>query len=316
MKRIVILVLYMAVAAGFSCKSEHGKLIVFHAGSLAVPMKELKKQFETENPGTTVLLESSGSIEAARKISDLGKPCDIMASADYLVINNILIPEFAEFNIRFAVNEMAIVYTAKSRYAGEINAENWPDILLKKDVKYGHSDPDKDPCGYRSQLVWQLSESHYKKPGLYSRLKKSCPAKNIRPKEVDLVALLETGALDYIFLYRSVAVQHGLPFVALPREINLADPALAKEYSGASLQIAGKKPGEKTLVKGEPMVYGVTMVKNPQNRDAALGFLQLMLGMKGLETFKKLGQDPIVPPQCPEYDRLPGEIRDLVAPLK
>ena len=316
MKRVIILALSLTVIVHLSCRSDHRNVIVFHAGSLSVPMKELKKEFEAENPGITVLLESSGSIEAARKISDLGKPCDIMASADYMVIGNILMPDFAEFNVRFASNEMALVHSEKSRFAGEINAENWPDILLRNGVKYGHSDPEKDHCGYRSQLVWQLAEIHYRKPGLYGRLKKSCPPKNIRPKEVALIALVETGALDYIFLYRSVAVQHGLPFVELPREINLGDPAMAAGYGRASLEITGKKPGEKIVVRGEPMIYGVTMVRNPQNKEDAPRFLSLMLGGRGLEIFKRLGQAPLDPPLCAEPDRLPGELRGLVGALK
>ena len=90
-------------------------------------------------------MESAGSVESARKITDLNKPCDIMASADYKVIDNMLIPKFAGWNIKFVSNEMCIVYSEKSRYAGQINAKNWFDILLKKDVAFGRADPNTDP---------------------------------------------------------------------------------------------------------------------------------------------------------------------------
>ena len=40
-------------------------LIVFHAGSLSVPFREISEKFMEENPGVTVLLEAAGSRTAA-----------------------------------------------------------------------------------------------------------------------------------------------------------------------------------------------------------------------------------------------------------
>ncbi|HKL75614.1 MAG TPA: substrate-binding domain-containing protein, partial [Halanaerobiales bacterium] len=119
-----ILVILATTLFLFSCNTDkkNNELIIFHAGSLSVPFKQIKKQFEKENPDIDVFLESAGSVKCARKIADLNKPCDIMASADYKVIDNLLIPEFTDWNIRFAGNEMAIVYHDKSKYAEEINA--------------------------------------------------------------------------------------------------------------------------------------------------------------------------------------------------
>lgn len=41
----------------------------------------------------------------ARMISELGKSADIMASADFTVIDKALIPAHADWNIRFATNQ-------------------------------------------------------------------------------------------------------------------------------------------------------------------------------------------------------------------
>ena len=46
----------------------------------------------------------------ARLISEVGKQADIMASADFKVIDNNLIPDFAEWNIRFASNQLALLH--------------------------------------------------------------------------------------------------------------------------------------------------------------------------------------------------------------
>jgi len=170
-KLLCIALFFVFVLAGAEQIQAGQKLIIFHAGSLAIPFKQICGAFIRNNPGVEVIREAAGSRTCARKIADLERPCDIMASADYTVIEKLLIPEYADWNISFATNEMAIMYRPDSRYAKDVNGHNWYKILLKKDVEYGHSDPNSDPCGYRSQLVWQLAEKYYQLPGLYNRLK-------------------------------------------------------------------------------------------------------------------------------------------------
>lgn len=96
-------------------------------------------------------------MKMAQMISELHKPDDIMASADFAVINKALIPERADWNIRFATNQLVLCYTDKSRFADEVHADNWYEILGQKGVIWGHSDPNLDPCGYRSIMVLQLA---------------------------------------------------------------------------------------------------------------------------------------------------------------
>lgn len=47
-------------------------------------------------------MEAAGSRDCARKIRDLKRPCDVLASADYLVIEQLLVPDYADWNICFA----------------------------------------------------------------------------------------------------------------------------------------------------------------------------------------------------------------------
>ena len=294
--------------------SVSGDLIIFHAGSLSVPMKEIAASFNKVYPNVKVLMESAGSVASARKITDLNKPCDIMASADYSVIDNMLIPNFAEWNIKFVSNELSIVYTSKSRYATQINSKNWFDILMKDDVAYGRADPNSDPCGYRTVLALQLAEKFYKKPGL-SAMILAKDQNYMRPKEVDLVALLESGSLDYIFIYRSVAIQHQLDFVTLPDQVNLKNPAFAKFYSTASTEINGKEPGLKEIVKGEPMIYGVTILKNAPNKAAAIAFVKFMLSKEqGMKILIRDGQPSVLPMPVKNYAKLPKDLKQFALP--
>jgi ABC-type molybdate transport system substrate-binding protein len=165
-----------------------GNLVIFHAGSLTVPVDDLTKAFQEQHPDVTFETEAAGSHTGARKVGELGRQADLMMSADYTVIDNLLIPDFSDWNVRFARNTMVVAYADDAKFAEEINSENWYDVVPREAVVYGHSEPEADPCGYRTLMVWQLAEKYYDQPGLYEELNESCPPENTRPKSVELIA--------------------------------------------------------------------------------------------------------------------------------
>ncbi len=293
-----------------------GKLVMFHAGSLSVPFEAMEKAFEAKYPKVDLQREGSGSQQAARKVTDLKKPCDIVASADYKVIDKLLVPAFGDWNIRFASNQLVLCYTPKSKFADQVSEQNWHEILQKKEVVWGHSDPNLDPCGYRALMVIQLAEKHYNKPGLYNAVLDNRPVQNVRPKSVELVALLQTGNMDYAWEYLSVAVQHGLKYVVLPDDINLGNYRKDPIYAQAVVKVTGKDPGTFMELKGDSCTYGVTLVKTAPNREAAIAFLRYMLDPAGgLKVLKDMGQPPFTPCRVPSAsmkEKLPDELKALV----
>lgn len=292
-----------------------GDLIIFHAGSLSVPFKKMTNAFESLYPDVNILLESAGSVSSARKITDLNKKCDIMASADIRIIEEMLIPDHTAWCIPFASNEMALVYTGKSRLNKKITTNNWYEILLNEEVVYGRSDPNSDPCGYRAIQTMKLAEKHYKLAGLTMRFL-SKDNRFIRPKEVELIALLETGIVDYIFIYRSVAQQHNLFYLSLPDEINLANPELADLYAQVSIEIYGKNPGDRIIKFGEPMVYGVTILEEAPNRRAAELFTSFLLNSEsGLKIMESNGQPSLVPSPTQSYEQVPESLKQFTKPI-
>lgn len=306
---ILIAMLLIPFQAFGASKELSGDLVILHAGSLSVPFKLISDEFTKIHPKVKIYREAAGSRACARKITDLNREADIMASADYTVIDKLLIPEFADWNIRFASNEMAIVYHHGSKGATEINTDNWYQVLMRDDVAIGRSDPNADPCGYRAVLTMKLAEKYYGKDGLAAKM----IAKDneyIRPKETDLLALLESGTIDYIFLYRSVAEQHKLDFVLLPDHINLKKPELTDYYATATVDISGKEPGTFITKKGEPMVYGVTIPQNAPNPEAALAFVEFLLTEdQGMAIMKAMGQPSMVPSFTDTYSKLPQELK-------
>lgn len=309
---IAFSVLMLLLVSCSKSDNSHQDLIVFHAGSLSMPVKEMKTAFEKEHPGVNITLEADGSVMCARKISDLHKPCDVFLSADYKVIDEILIPEYASWCIKFASNQMSIVYTDKSKYASEINSDNWYKILQRSDVFCGRSNPNDDPCGYRALLTLKLASIFYNDKGLYDAIvnNKSSNAVLMRSKETDLISLLQVGQLDYIFLYRSVAIQHGLKYVELPAQVNLGDEKFEKYYAQVSIQITGKTPGSVIDQKGEGMTYGLTIPTSSPNPELALKFVEYVLSKDGgSKIMTNNGQPSVVPDQTSTYDSLPQQLK-------
>ena len=291
------------------------QLVVFNAGSLTAPIADLLAEFARLHPGIRPQQESSGSLEAARKITELGKSCDVLAVADYEVIPSLLIPQHAEWYVIFARNELVLIYSPKSKFSDQINSGNWHEVLLQPGVQYGYSNPDLDPAGYRTLLHWQLAEKYYQKPGLYEHLKSGVPARNIRPKSVELVALVQSGELDYIYCYRSIAEQQKWPFIKFPPEIDFSDSDKSDFYATAETEVAGNKPGERLTIKGMAIRYGLTIPKAAPNREMAEEFVEFLLSPEGQAIMQQKNLTTISPGVASEVNKLPARLRSKVAQM-
>ena len=293
-KTICVFFLLSCISICSSCKYRpekestvlNGNLIIFHAGSLSLPIKAMADAFMQLHPKVKILAEAAGSLDCARKITELKRPCDIIASADYIVIERLLIPQYALENRPLARNEIAIVYTQTSRFAKEIGAHNWKEIILRPQVYIGRADPNADPCGYRTLLTLQLAGCEQEVKAKKNQF--------IRPKEVDLLALLESGNLDYLFLYKSVAIQHGLPYVPLSDSINLSNKDLAHHYASVGVYVRGNTPSDSLYMEGAPMVYSFAVLKDAPNHKAAQAFAHFMSDPRGgLTIMERMGQTPV-----------------------
>ena len=309
-KTVLLLIMTMLLITGCNSGKEQN-IIIFHAGSLSAPVKKISDAFEKANPGVRVLSEAAGSLQCARKITEMHKPCDIMLSADYSVIDKLLIPEYASWNIRFASNEIVIAYRPESAYSSIFREDNWPDILLKDDVIIGRADPDADPCGYRTVFAARLAEEYYGRHGLADSLLN----KNrdyIRPKEVDLVALTETGVIDYMFQYKSVAIQHGFKYLELPDGINLSSPQMKDHYSTVSYMIPGDTPGERSEIRGDYISYSGTIPDSAPHKELAVKYFSFLLSEEGMKIFNESGQIPLITVVTGDTAAIPAALQPYI----
>lgn len=292
MRRFFLLPLLLA-AAGCAGPPDQaaGELVVFNAGSLAYPFRELLSAFAGAHPGLVPRQESSGSLEAARKLTELGKIPDVLAVADQNVLAKLVLPAFATWYATFASNAMVLAYSERSAGAGEITGENWWRILLRPEIRWGASDPALDPNGYRTLMVFQLAETHYRQPGLAGRLRSRLLPRFVRPSEAQLLGLVQAGELDYAWSYRSLAATAGLPFVTLPPEIDLSDPAHADRYAAAAVRLPGARQAGTDSVefRGEPIVYALTIPAQAPHPEVARAFVRFVLSPAGGRILEKAG---------------------------
>ncbi|MGH7815001.1 MAG: extracellular solute-binding protein [Candidatus Binataceae bacterium] len=302
-----------AMAAPVQAAGNSKVLRVFDADSLHGYVSDLATVFGATHPGIEIRPEGSGSLDAIRKVSDLHRRCDVLIAADWRLLTA---PHrgLGGWAILFAGNSMGLLYTVNSKDAAAIDANNWYRVLLRPGVRYGHSNPARDPAGYWTLILWQLAGKYYHRPGLAARLAAQCPRANIRPHNIDLISLLESGDLDYYFGYSSDARLGPLKFLALPPEMNLGDLALRKDYSMASVEVG--TGAERRKITGAPIAYGVTIPDDAPNRSGAIEFIKLMVSLGGRKLAAKngliqrrvaLGDDPA--------NRMPAELRALVIPI-
>jgi len=317
------------------CAERPGQTVmnVFHAGSLSVPFERFEREFEAAHPRVDLRRQACGSAMAVRQVTELGKTADIVASADYRLIDEMMIgvePKWADWNLLFARNSICI--TLSRAAAREIDSKNRLAELANPERRIAMSNPNHDPCGYRTLVTLFLAQERLGAGGLFDDLVLAnsnievesaggrtllkvptdlAVAGNlvVRPKETDLIPLLQAGAVDILFIYRSVAVQHDLPFVELPAEVNLSDPGREEAYNRVGVVLNADSPNPVEVTAGA-IIYGITIPVNAPNPLLAREFVELLISQKGAAILDECGQEPISPPRAWAAGAVPDLFRE------
>jgi len=271
-----------------------------------------------------VLIETAGSVKVVRRITELHERCDVVMLADYRLIPLYLMPKYASWYAIFTANTVVLAYTPSSKYASMIEKDpsKWFIVLEKPGVRFAFSNPNKDPCGYRSLGVIGLAALYYHNLSILKNLilknlrgvrvsvhgsrieiyvyPSIAPTSSkivIRPKSIDFAALLESHDIDYAFMYRSSAVQQGLKYINLPPQINLGSPSMDRFYSHVVVHILCGTSFERTITM-KSIAYGLTILSNAPHPRAAKLFVEYILSSAGTELLKSFGFSPIHPAIC------------------
>jgi molybdate/tungstate transport system substrate-binding protein len=120
----------------------------------------------------------------------------------------------------------------------------------------------------------------------------------------DLVAPLQAGDIQFLFIYKSAATTDGLNYIALNSHVNLGSPSLSAFYSKFSYTDSAG------VTKGATIVICVTIPLSVVNTAEALQFVQYLVNnVKSLSSF---GLVPLNPCLVYENTPPPAAIQQLV----
>jgi molybdate/tungstate transport system substrate-binding protein len=136
---------------------------------------------------------------------------------------------------------------------------------------------------------------------------------SIRASSIQIIPLLESGAIDYCFLYLSNAMQYGVSYLELPDEINLR--TVEQEDSYARVQVRFQHARFKSIGLdrwGKPIHYGLTIPKNAPNPSDAEIFVKYLLVGEGKDLVNAMWHPVYEPSYTDNIQNLPEIIINYV----
>ena len=110
------------------------------------------------------------------------------------------------------------------------------------------------------------------------------------------MGLLQAGEIDYAWSYESVAQAAKLPYVTLPRAIDLSDPTAFAQYAQATVRIPGSSRTDSVEMKGEPIIYGFTVPRNAPHKSLGVRFAAFLISDAGRRILAREHLDPLPAP--------------------
>lgn len=278
---------FAALSLTFACSDTRDEpsappITIFGAASLAKPLQQLTDAFQSETDIPS-LVELGGSIEHSRKLTDLARIPDVLMLVDDEVMAA-LSPAHLDWYVRFATSRIVIAYTDSSAHADSISAENWYRILSRDDVNVGRADATLAPVGRHTMALLQRAEGLYGLPHLSERILERSTLRFVRPNAAELAVLLESGEVDYILEYESVAQNYGFRILSLPTELAL------------------------------PVLYGVSVPRQAAQRESAVRFVASMLSADGMDILRETHVNVLRVPVAIGTN-IPSEITEVVRTL-
>lgn len=257
---------------------------VFHADSLAGPMKALKGAFEAKNPGTQVNLTTGRSQELAERILR-GDVCDVFTPSAPAVIEKDLMTKKvagtdragASWSVIFSANEMVLITTK----GNPLGIKKMSD-LAKTGVRFSRVTGEKDMATRRTVEFVKNVTALEGNPQLAEGIIAGAVTDPAKPHTVpETIRDVATGKADAGVVYYSAAVEakKDVDSLRFPAGVNLS----SQIRNAATVPSTAKEPA------------------------TALAFVRFILSEAGRKILEATGQPPVFPPIT--KGEIPGELK-------
>jgi molybdenum ABC transporter molybdate-binding protein len=250
-----------------------GVIEIFHADSLAGPMRELKKAFEEKNRDVAINLTSGVSKQLAERIMK-GDTCDVFAPSSPAVVDEDLMNkkvagsdrDAASWYVIFSGNEMVVI-TGKGNPLGIRQVSD----LAKPEVKFLRVTAAKDLATGRTIEFLKRAAALEGKPELAEKIMDASVGDSSKPTSVpETVRAVREGnaSAGVVYYSAAVAARNDVEIIRFPASVNMSD----------SIQNAALVPAT---------------AKNPGD---ANDFVRFLLTAEAQAILKETGQPPLIPP--------------------
>ncbi len=278
-------------------------LISYSADAYSAEATALLNGFSLSTGVPVAPVKSGGSFADANQIA-AGAPDDVFISVALSATGPAYLKNLSSnWAIGFASDQMVLAYsnaTTSSSSGGAIIAQgnaatrsnatsDWNAFftsLSSGNVKIGVSNPVSDPAGLRGWLALEAAGSFYSNGNQNAYVTPLLQAKaNVTgTNAAALVAPLQSGQVQFLFIYKSFAVTNHLSYLSLDRHVNLGDPTLGAVYSKLSYRDSAG------VTAGAPIILCITVPLSSVNTAEALQFVQYVI--KNAATLSSYGVQP------------------------
>lgn len=266
-------------------------LDVAYAGSMGSIMEGPIKAAAAQNLELDLHGRGQGSSVLAQLIvADVILP-DVFISVTPGPMMTVLKAGKAEIAYPIAHTEMVIAYCPKSRFAPKLEAAargkgHWWEVLQEPGLRFGRTDPVADPQGRNIIFTMMLAAQMYKQSDLVEKI--LGPAVNEKQifSESTVQARLQSGELDAASAYKIQPKPFNLPYITLPKEINLSAQDVHASNPDVTLTVKGK------TYSPEPLIYYAAVLKGASNARGAAAFTEWLTGSEAQSIFRRYSYDP------------------------
>ena len=203
--------------------------------------------------------------------------------------------------VPIAGTQMVVTYSPSSKFAADFAAvkqgkKPWYEVLESPGLRFGRTDPATDPQGRNIIFTFLLAQDYYHVRDLAQKVLGPIRNESQIFAEPSLLMRLESGQIDASVGYLSAIKSQHLPYIELPREVNLADPAYFNTfYSKVNFATTGPD-GKAIVAKPEPLVFYAATLTNAAHPDLAARFVEFLTGAAAQGLLRDSGYDAAAGP--------------------